>query len=150
VVLCFSRETNLYPRLTGLPDREDVKFWNSYINGGRTNGVDCTTKIIEIIDITTRNGPLVIFCQLVHLAEMVVPLDQCRMALKDIEEVWDLQRKLIEDQRLPLYPAPDTVWEELGRLRGQVNNLCNRNVGEDRVILPRLLRTIETGYSSTY
>jgi hypothetical protein len=100
-----------------------------------------------MIDITIRNGPLVIFCQLVLLAEIAVPLDQCRMALKDIEEVWDLQRKLIEDQRLPLHPASDTIWEELGRLRGQVNDLCCRNVGEDRGILlflQRLLGTIKT------
>jgi hypothetical protein len=49
---------------------------------------------------------------------MAVPLNQCCMALKDIEEVWDLQRKLIEDQCLPLYPASDTI----------------RNVGEGRDI----------------
>jgi hypothetical protein len=128
-----------------LRDKEDAKFWNSYIYGGR-NGVDFATKILDMIDITIRNGPLVIFCQLVHLAAMAVPLDQCRLALKDIEEVWELQRKLIEDQRLPLYLASDTVWEELGRLRGQVNDLCCRNVGEDREILQRLLGTIDDIY----
>jgi len=77
---------------------------------------------------------------------MAVPLDKCRLALKDIGEVWELQRELFEDQRLPLYFASDTVWEELGRLRGQVNDLCCRNVGEDREILQRLLRTIDDIY----
>jgi hypothetical protein len=79
---------------------------------------------------------------------MAVPLDQCRLALKDIEKVWELQKKLIEDQRLPLYLASDTVWEELGRLRRQVNDLCHgcRNVGEDREILQRLLGTIDDIY----
>ena len=129
----------------GLRDKEDAKFWNSYIKGGR-NGVDFTTKLLELIDITTRNGPLVIFCQLVHLVVIAVALDQCRLTLKDIEEVWELQRKLIEDQRLPLYLASDTVWEELGWLREQINDLCCRNVGKDREILQPLLGTIDNIY----
>jgi len=53
---------------------------------------------------------------------------------------------LIEDQRLPLYLASDTVWDELGRLRGQVNDLCCRNVGEGREVLQHLLETIDDIY----
>ena len=119
-VMCLSSRWDFasLARLTstlGLRDEEDAKFRDPYINGGRI-GVDFTTKILEMIDITTRDGPLVIFCQLVHLVAMAAPLDQCRFALMDIEEVWELQRKLVEDQRLPLYLASDTVWGELGHL----------------------------------
>ncbi|KAI0272966.1 hypothetical protein BGY98DRAFT_1000414 [Russula aff. rugulosa BPL654] len=85
-------------------------------------------------NITARDGPLLIFCQLVHLVTT---------SLEDIEKLWVLQRKLIEDQRLPLYLASDTVWEELGRLRGQVKDLCGKNVGEDAEILQRLVGVID-------
>ena len=113
---------------------KEAKFWNSYVNGAKTP---------DMANITARDGPLLIFCQLVHLVTTSVPLDQCRLELEDIEKLWVLQRKLIEDQRLPLYLASDTVWEELGRLRGQVKDLCGKNVGEDAEILQRLLGVID-------
>jgi hypothetical protein len=116
----------------GLRDKE-AKFFNSYVNGASAP---------EMVNITARDGPLLIFCQLVHLVAMSVPLDQCHLELEDMEKLWELQRKLIEDQRLPLYPASDTVWEELGRLRGQVKDLCGKNIGEDGEILQRLLGMI--------
>ena len=126
----------------GLWDEEDAKLRNPYINRGCI-GVNFTTTILEMIDIITRDGPLVIFCQLVHLVAMAAPLDQCRLGLMDIEGVWELQRKLVEDQRLPLYLASDTVWRELGRLRRHVLNLCGRSICGDRETLQRLLGTID-------
>ena len=113
---------------------KEATFWNSYVSGA---------EAAEIVNITARDGPLLIFCQLVHLVAMSVPLDHCRLELKDIEKLWELQRKLTEDQRFPFYLASDTVWEELGRLRGQVKDLCGKNIGEDREILQRLLGIID-------
>jgi hypothetical protein len=117
----------------GFRDKK-AKFWNSYVNGA---------KATEMINITARDGPLLIFCQLVHLVVTSVPVDQCRLELEDIEKLWVLQRKLIEDQRLPLYLASDAVWEELGRLRGQAMDLCGKNIGQDEEILQRLLAVID-------
>ena len=117
----------------GLRDKE-AEIWNSYVNAAGA---------AEMVNITARNGPLLIFCQLVHLVTVSVPLDLCRLELKDIEKLWELQRKLIEDQRLPLYLASDVVWEELGRLRGQVKDLCGKNIGRHGEVLHRLLGIID-------
>ena len=83
----------------GLRDKE-AEFWTSYVNGA---------NVPELADIAVRDGPLLIFCQLVHLVAISVPLDKCRLKFEDIEKLWELQIKLIKDQRLPLYPASDTV-----------------------------------------
>ena len=117
----------------GLRDKE-VKIWNSYVNAAEAT---------EMVNITARDGPLLIFCQLVHLVAISVPLDQYHLELKDIETLWELQRKLIEDQRLPLYFASCTVWEELDRLRGQVKDLCGKNIGKEEEVLQRQLWIID-------
>ncbi len=72
-----------------------------------------------MIDVIARDGPLLIFCELGHLVATAVPLGQSGLRLKDIESVWELQRKLIDDERLPLKRASDTVWGALGRLQEQ-------------------------------
>lgn len=137
--VCFRSEcgvASLATRLIstfGFRDKE-AKSWNSYVNGAKTN---------EMVNITARDGSLLIFCQLVHLVAMSVPVDQSLVELEDIEKLWVLQRKLIEDQRLPLYLASDAVWEELGRLRGQVKDFCGKNIGKDEEILQRLLGVID-------
>ena len=126
----------------GLQDKEDADFWDSYVNGGHI-GADFMAKALEMIDITARDGPLLIFCQLVHLAATAVPLKQSGLEPKDIEKVWELQMKAIESTCLPLNRASDVVWKALGQLRELVNELCGKNVGKDRKILERLLRMID-------
>jgi Family of unknown function (DUF6535) len=126
----------------GLWGKEDAEFWDSYVNGGHI-GPDFTTKALEMIDITARDGPLLIFCQLGHLTATAVPLDQSGPERMDIEKLWELQKKLIEDKRLPLDRASDTVWKRLGQLREQVNKLTGKITGKDRVFLQRLLRIID-------
>jgi hypothetical protein len=126
----------------GLRDKEDAEFWNSYINGGHI-GAEFTAKALEMIDISACDGPLLIFCQLGHLATTAVPLGQSGLERKDIEKVWELQKKVVEDRRLPLNRASDTIWEALGRLREQVNDLCGKNTSKDGDFLQRLLRMID-------
>lgn len=126
----------------GLRDKENPEFWNSYINGGHI-GAEFSAKAHEMIEITACDGPLLIFCQLGHFASMAVPLDQSGLKPSDIEKVWELQTKVIENKRLPLNRASDTVWEALGQLREQVDDLCGKNKGKDREILRRLLRMID-------
>ena len=126
----------------GLRDEQNAEFWNSYINGGHI-GPEFTAKAFEMINVTARDGPLLIFFQLGHLAATAVPLGQSGLELKDIEKIWELQRKVIEDKRLPINRASHTVWEALGQRREQVNDLCYKNTGGDRKILHRLLRIID-------
>ena len=126
----------------GLRDKDDADFWDSYVNGGHI-GADFTAKALGMIDITARDGPLLIFCQLVHLAATAVPLNQSGLEAKDIERVWELQMEAIESKRLPLNRASDIVWKALGQLRELVNELRGKNVGKDRKILERLLRMID-------
>jgi Family of unknown function (DUF6535) len=123
----------------GVLDEQNAEFWHSYINGGHV-GPEFTAKALEMINVTARDGPLLIFCQLGHLTTTAVPLGQSGVELKDIEKVWELQRKVIEDKRLPLNGASYIVWEALDQWREQVNGLCNKNTGGDREILDRLLR----------
>jgi hypothetical protein len=77
-----------------------------------------------MIDITARDGPLLIFCQLGHLAGTAVPLNQPSLKPKGMEKVLKLQKKVIENKRLPLRRASDILWEALGQLRELVNELC--------------------------
>ena len=57
--------------------------------------------------------------------------------------MWKLQTETIEGKRLPLNRASDVVWNSLGQLRDLVDELRGKNVGKDRKILERLLRTID-------
>ena len=130
----------------GLRDKEDADFWNSYVNGGHI-GPEFSTKAHEMIEITACDGPLLIFCQLGHFTSMAVPIEQSGLNPREIQRVWELQTKLIENKRLPLNRASETVWEALCQLREQVIDLCDKNKGEDKEILQRLLQTIDDVWS---
>jgi hypothetical protein len=107
-------------------------------------------KAVEMIEITARDGPLLIFCVLGHLAASAVPLDQSGLERKDIEKVWELQSKVIDKTRVPLDRTSDAVREKLVHLRKQVNDLLlGKNSGEDKEILEDLLRMIDDVFSGS-
>jgi hypothetical protein len=126
----------------GLRDKADPEFWSSYVDGGHI-GADFTAKALEMINITARDGPLLLFCQLGHLIATALPLDQSGLTPTDIEKVRELQGKVIDDKRLSWQRASDMVWNELSQLRQQVNELCGKYTGEDSKILQGLLRTVD-------
>ena len=128
----------------GLRDEEDAEFWNSYVNVGH-NEKEFTAKAREMIHMTKCDGPLLIFIQLGHLAASAVPLNQSGPERKDIEKVWELQRKVIEDKRLPLDRASSTVWKALGELQEHVTDLCGKHTASanEKEFLRRLLQTID-------
>jgi len=140
-VACLAR---LFCNL-GIRDKEDADFWDSYVNGGYI-GANFTAKALEMIQIATRDGPLLIFCQLGHLAVTAVPVNQSGPKPKDIEKVLKLQMKVIENKRMPLKRASDIVWEALGQLRELVNALCIKNTVKDRKLLERLLKMINKAF----
>jgi hypothetical protein len=127
--------------------RDDAEFWNSYFNGGHI-GAEFTAKALKIIKTITNDGPLLIFCQLGHLATSTIPSHHSGLERKDILKVLELQDRLMLDQRMPLNCASDTVWKDLDRLREQVEDLCDvtsggtgdtGNAGNERELLQRLL-----------
>jgi hypothetical protein len=107
---------------------EDREFWKSYFNGGPI-GEELTTKAHKMVNIITGDGPLSIFCRLGHLATSIIPYHHSGLGGKDIAKVLKLQDKLKVDERLPLDGASETVWEDLDRLREQVNDLCDATSG---------------------
>jgi hypothetical protein len=66
-----------------------------------------------------------------------------------MENVLKLQEKVIENARLPLNLVSDTVWEELGRLREQVKELCRKSSGEDKGTLRQPLLIIGDAFNSS-
>ena len=126
----------------GLRDKENPELWKSYVNGGGIRA-GITTKALEMIEITARDGPLLIFCLLGHLTASAVPLDRSGLEFKDIEEVRELQWKVIDKARRGLNRPSDEVWGEVGQMRGQVEDLLWKNAGQDREILQELLQMID-------
>ena len=132
----------------GLQDEENPAFWNSYVNGGDI-GTEFTTKALEMIEITARDGPLLIFCLLGHLTAFAVPLDQSGLEFEDIEKVLELQRKVIDKERLrerlPLNSPSEKVWGNVGQMRKQIRHLLENNAAKDREmkILQELLQMID-------
>ena len=132
----------------GLRDEDDPEFWNSYVSGGYV-GADFTGKAVKMIKLAERDGPLLILCHVGRLASAAIPRDQSGLDPKDMENVLKLQEKVIENARLPLNRASDTVWEELGRLREQVKELCRKSSGEDKVTLRQLLLIIGDAFNTS-
>ncbi|KAH9956983.1 hypothetical protein BC827DRAFT_1378332 [Russula dissimulans] len=78
----------------GIGDSEGAEFSKSYISGGNS-GAEFTTKAHELVGKAVRDGPLLIFCQLVRLATMAVPLNGSGLEAEDIAKVLELQRNII-------------------------------------------------------
>ena len=133
----------------GLRDEDDPEFWNSHISGGYVEA-GSAEKAVKIIKLAERDGPLLILCYLGRLALAAVPRDQSGVGLKDMENALNLQKKVIENARLPFNRASDTVLGELGRLREQVKELCRKSSGEDKGMLRQLLLVIGDAFNANY
>jgi hypothetical protein len=136
-----------------LRHEDDPEFWNSYFNGGHI-GEEFTDKAVKMVDIITSDGPLSMFCRLGYLASSTISSHHSGPESKDI--VLNLQKKWMEDRRSLFDRASDTVWDDLDRLRNQVEGLRRGvtsgstghignagNAGEERRLLERLLLSID-------
>jgi len=128
----------------GIGDKKDAKIWKSYVNGGHI-GPEFTTKARETIDRAERDGPLLVFYKLGHLATTAVPLDGSGLDTKDLEKVWKLMENMIENEGLALNRASVQVWEKLGRLQAEVTHLRDnlKMSSEDSDRLQSLLKIID-------
>ena len=129
----------------GLRDEDDPGFWSSRLNGDHHDiGSEFTTKAVKMANIIARDGALLIFCQLGHLAISTIRSHPSGLECKNIEKIFELQDKLMVHQRPPLVGASDTVWEELDRLREQVEDFRGStsrgtgDTGEEGKLLSRI------------
>jgi len=126
----------------GIGDEKDAKIWKSYVNGGHI-GPEFTAKARETIDRAERDGPLLVFYKLGHLATTAVPFDGSGLDTKDLKNVSELMKNMIENERPALDRASVQVREKLGTLRGEVSHLCDKLSNEDRDRLQPLLTMID-------
>ena len=126
----------------GIGDEKDAKIWKSYVNGGHI-GPEFTAKARETINRAERDGPLLVFYKLGHLATTAVPLDGSGPDTKDLEKVWKLMKNMIKNERPALDLASVQVREKLGTLRGEVSRLCDKLSSKDRDELQPLLEMID-------
>ena len=120
---------------------EDMAFWKSFASGGDI-GTDFIQKAREMLDATIRDGPLLNFCKLGHLAVTAVPSTGTGLERADIEKVMELQKKILADEHSPLNPASDRVWGNLNRLEHEVGVATTKSSIEEREMLDQLLEII--------
>ncbi|KAH9074986.1 hypothetical protein EDB83DRAFT_2354608 [Lactarius deliciosus] len=75
---------------------------------------------------------------------MAVPFEGSSLRDTDFKKLLDLLQKMTEDRRLTLASTP--VWEDLGRLRNDVLDICARSNDEDKAIMQALLEKINAVY----
>jgi hypothetical protein len=126
----------------GIGDGKDAEFWKGYLNGGHI-GSNFTSKAREMIKHVAHDGPLLIFHMLGHLATTSIPLHGSDLSPADLEKVWDLQRSIMNDPRLPFRDASDQVWDKLRGLRAEVSSLCVKKNHDGDMLRP-LLEMIDT------
>ncbi|KAH9017220.1 hypothetical protein EDB85DRAFT_2017368 [Lactarius pseudohatsudake] len=91
-----------------------------------------------------RDGPLLNFCKLGHLGMMAVPFEGSSLRNTDFKKLLDLLQKMTEDRRLTLASTP--IWEDLGRLRDEVDATSSMSSNEDKTNMQNLLEKIDAVY----
>ena len=118
---------------------EDVAFWKSFTNGGDV-GTDFIQKAREMLDATIRDGPLLNFCKLGHLAVTAVPFVGSDLEPTEVGKVQELQKKMLTS---PLTRASDRAWRKLNELELEVWNANTKGSGEEKAVLDQLLELIK-------
>ncbi|KAI9442075.1 hypothetical protein BJY52DRAFT_1318691, partial [Lactarius psammicola] len=127
----------------GVGNDADVEFWKSFVDGGRI-GAEFMAKAHAMLDMAARDGPLLNFCKLGHLGMMTVPFKGSGLRYTDFEKLLNLLQKMMEDPRLTLASTP--VWEDLGRLRDEVDHTRATCSIEDATHMWDLLAKINAVY----
>ncbi|KAH9169428.1 hypothetical protein EDB89DRAFT_1984967 [Lactarius sanguifluus] len=91
-----------------------------------------------------RDGPLLNFCRLGRLGVMAVPLKGSGLEDTDyFRKLLELLQRMTDDIRLPLAVASPLVWEDLGRLREEVFDICAGSSNKDEANMQDLLTKID-------
>ncbi|KAH9041011.1 hypothetical protein EDB85DRAFT_1923421 [Lactarius pseudohatsudake] len=100
-----------------------------------------------MLETAARDGPLLNFCKLGHLGVMAVPFKGSGLEDTDnFKKLLDLLQKMTDDPRLPLTLASPRVWEDLGRLREEVFDICAGSNNKDEENMQDLLEKIDAIY----
>ena len=126
---------------------DEVVFWKLSVDGG-PNGEELMTNTYATLEVAQRDGPLLNFCRLVGLGTMAVPFEGSGLVETDFEKLLDLMQEMTHDRPLPLIHASTSVtgWEELRRLRDEVDDIIMRSSGQDRLHMAALLEKIDYAY----
>jgi len=131
-----------YTLEVGGDSETDVEFWKSFTDGGHIEA-DFIKKARETLDAAIRDGPLLNFCKLGHLAVTAVPFAGSGLECADIEKVRVLQKKMLADERSSPSRASDRVWSKLDRLEHEVCDARAKSSSEERDMLEELLVMIK-------
>ena len=101
------------------------------------------TKAHETLDLAVRDGSLLNFVKLCHLATTAVPFEGSGLEDAEFRKLVDLLQKMMDDSELPLQLASAKVWEDLSRLRDQVRDIIAKSSSDDNVKLQALQEKID-------
>jgi len=127
-----------YTLEVGGDSEKDVEFWKSFTDGGHIEA-DFIKKARKTLVAAIRDGPLLNFCKLGHLAVTAVPFAGSGLECADIKKMQELQNKILADEHSHLNWASDRVWSELDRLEHEVCDASTNSSGEERDMLEQLL-----------
>jgi len=125
-------------------DDADVEFWQAFVDGGPI-GVEFMARAHATLERAARDGPLLNFCKLGHLAIMAVPFEESGLEDTDLKKLLGLMKKMANGSHLPTL-ASTQVWEDLGRLRHDVTEIHARSEKKDKEFMGDLLVKIEGAY----
>ncbi|KAF8271300.1 hypothetical protein EI94DRAFT_1720852 [Lactarius quietus] len=126
----------------GVGTAEDADFWKQFVDGGQI-GAEFMAKAHETLDIAVRDGSMLNFVKLGHLATTAVPSEGSGLEDAEFEKVVDLLQKMMDDSELPLQLASVKVWEDLSRLRDQVQDISAKSIDDDKAKLQALQAKID-------
>jgi hypothetical protein len=126
----------------GVGGDEGADFWKQFVDGGQI-GAEFMAKAHETLDIAIRDGSLLNFVKLGHLATTAVPFEGSGLEEAELEKLVDLLQKMMDDPELPLQLASVKVWEDLSRLRDQVREISVNSSDDDRAKLEALQGKID-------
>jgi hypothetical protein len=121
----------------GVGDDEDADFWKQFVDGGQI-GAEFMAKAHETLDIAIRDGSLLNFVKLGHLATTAMPFEGSGLEEAELGKVVDLLQKMMDDSEIPLQLASVKVWEDLSQLRDQVREISANSSDDDKAKLQAL------------
>jgi hypothetical protein len=126
----------------GVGSEEDLEFWKQFVDGGQI-GAEFMAKAHESLDMAVRDGSLLNFVKLGHLATTAVPSEGSGLEDAEFQKLVDLLQKMMDDSELPLQLASVKVWEGLSQLRDQVLEISAKSIDDDKAKLQPLQEKID-------